>query len=1518
MCGIVCYFGSAGNSLTRLLTAMSAIIYRAPDSTGIGMFGDEQEPIRLRKSLGSIFRLADALLNAEAHPNQSRKLLGLWHPDADETDLKERQRRLLAFQGHDPALYEPFLSGGKKHIDARALLNTAAERPVLLPGMPGSTGTMPMIPMGTPDDLKRAVARLSAQYDLPPVVIQSLIGRTIRETPPLQNENPEIPEILNAFDQIFEALAAEQPGCPPPSPTSQPAGISLDLEAAVWRRLASSSFRPPMDFDTDAVRCVFRLLDSALLSRQKLIPGLHVALQGILETLWPKARNIPNTDWQILYWAEKGLNVYGWGGATVLTYLQRMDVLPQLLTASKRNGAPPTRAFRDGVPDPRSLRFLSQPIIAHGRWALQSAVTVRNTHPFFDARQERCIVLNGQFSSKVENEIRDFLETVVETRFQSDNSTEYLALLWGHCFDRLTGEKRCYDEVMRQLDSGLDAYHAGSHAIDYRVYRKIRGKTREKLDEMAFIEAVRRMTAEGGQIATAGMSLHSPRRLYVACHNRPAFVVQRSDDEDIMVVSDINAALGLFPQSLVRERSNALRRLEDAYRRSLPETGGNVNPENRKNAADRRARYVREQNRLLKPFRVTVLPLEGREIFVRIETGLNGEGARRFAQVTDFEGNPLPDIEAFSTVLNPFRIRKELHGSFYESHLNEIPLRFRDILNFHIPDGEAPPRFDLKERRLERRFGKTFRGLKRVVIAGMGSSHHMGLMAVPVFHQLLPGLDVRGISPATLVDPGRAFFPEKDLVLPVSWSGTTADMVAFAKDLERLRIITVGITEKVFADMALVTAKSGGVVPVMSGEEVTVSGLKSTLCTLLCLHLFAVWLAFRMNRRPAAIDHIKALRNLAGLLEGMVKNPALQSFASKLAEANARSHACLLIGDAAIDATLHEAALKVEENSWRSIGKALDFRDVAPETLSNGHVGHAIIVNATRTTRIDEALAVMEGLHRHNVPFAVLTAEGMPQQDDMTTLSGDTCFRLPAATPVLQPFIDTLFYYRFAAEYARARGRKPDDFPRNRAKSVTAGRSRAGEPPSPAKERDDLARLNVMMRKSQFSNDSSADTLWERSSTRPEFRRFLTEIRWLSERLAFDTALTEMLTIEGKVPSSLGKHVFETLTEGGEIVLAPLDQQAEAAARHMACQWPRFTGCPMWVARSGKTAATTHLHEDALVWFLADKPPKDGWFGERLAGMKRPVMWTGPALNEDDAAVFRACKGYFALSPNHLQSTCTLYAASSLLLCALWRTLAPEKAAVVRNHFRLAGTFVRTVLNDAGLQDAIITLMTENRDYATAFYVGPPAGTGLDWVRRFDGEGGIDLAWHVFGESAHGPLATVDDRAPEKFIALETRSIMASRYGAEIVSRWEKRFLSGKDVDGFLETPNNERRESRPDCPAPGPFFAGGTWYLPVLRPGYDTMDDNLIVMDATRNHFFGALLDEMATFGCRHARIAVVTQKAFCAAQDKRALFTHPISHLIVLPSPTVGGEHVSISGFLLPFVMQIIGATMAKAAVD
>ncbi len=68
MCGIIVYYGDAENSLNRVLAGMWAIVYRAPDSTGIGVAGSELEPLKIRKELGSVTRLIDRLIVSPVRP----------------------------------------------------------------------------------------------------------------------------------------------------------------------------------------------------------------------------------------------------------------------------------------------------------------------------------------------------------------------------------------------------------------------------------------------------------------------------------------------------------------------------------------------------------------------------------------------------------------------------------------------------------------------------------------------------------------------------------------------------------------------------------------------------------------------------------------------------------------------------------------------------------------------------------------------------------------------------------------------------------------------------------------------------------------------------------------------------------------------------------------------------------------------------------------------------------------------------------------------------------------------------------------------------------------------------------------------------------------------------------------------------------------------------------------------------------------------------------------------------------
>jgi hypothetical protein len=130
MCGIVAYFGGAGNNLTRVLAGMSAIIYRAPDSTGVGVFGDDGEPIRTRKSLGSVISLIEVIHNNTVYPNPESRLLSFLTTETHKADLIEQQRRILKFEGLPLDIFESAHQGKVSYPKFDELVEMNIENPI--------------------------------------------------------------------------------------------------------------------------------------------------------------------------------------------------------------------------------------------------------------------------------------------------------------------------------------------------------------------------------------------------------------------------------------------------------------------------------------------------------------------------------------------------------------------------------------------------------------------------------------------------------------------------------------------------------------------------------------------------------------------------------------------------------------------------------------------------------------------------------------------------------------------------------------------------------------------------------------------------------------------------------------------------------------------------------------------------------------------------------------------------------------------------------------------------------------------------------------------------------------------------------------------------------------------------------------------------------------------------------------------------------------------------------------------
>jgi hypothetical protein len=789
----------------------------------------------------------------------------------------------------------------------------------------------------------------------------------------------------------------------------------------------------------------------------------------------------------------------------------------------------------------------------------------------------------------------------------------------------------------------------------------------------------------------------------------------------------------------------------------------------------------------------------------------------------------------------------------------------------------------------------------------MGSSYNVGLMAKSLFHKLLPQMNIVVLRPVEVEEISNAIDPEKDLVVLLSWSGTTAEMVDFAKELNACKTAIIGITGKPFSDMALIARKSAGVITALSGEEITFAAIKSPLCILFCTELLAVWLAAILGREKEARSSLKRLINLPDILQKVLQNNKIEEFCKKIAAKSASSRAVIVIDAVSSSGTGQEAAFKLEENSLKAIGKSLDYRDELPSWLSRDWSDNLIIVNATNKARLTEALDVMKRLYLADVPFAAVSYN----HDDQAQIhyySRGNNLALPKVKDAFQPLVDLIFYYSLVYHYTLSHGLGVPGFPRNRVKSVTASRSRPKNLLSPAAELIRMDKAGCLLDTEPFP-DLLNKTAWEAAATFDWEKRCYKEMRALGDILSAEDPFVRLIKTEESNINRFAHSVFDNLEEGGEVVLFSLDKTARAAAENIVRLWNRLSDGIVRVLTERESLHS--LPEDLTLIIVASEDPGMETLREFSRCLLIPCCWFGPELPEEGARFFKGALGYFPLRKD-LQTvrSALLYAGLYLLMARAWKIGKPGKALIVQKLLKSSGRVIHAVLENSSLIREIDQAVDANRNYDTAFYISPPSGSGVEWVERFDRSGPLILESHIYGESAHGPLATVDSDIAGKFVRILNRKEMISIYGEEQVCSWEERFLQGVSIDS-LKNQSVEGRLFRPG----EPFFAEGYWYFPVLQPDYDFSRDNLIIIDASSSRYFEQTMDELGLYGCRYARNIVITQESFRGSPEKRGIYSYPIDHLIFLPAVGDADKNQPIPDMLIPFTSSLLAAAFAAS---
>lgn len=304
------------------------------------------------------------------------------------------------------------------------------------------------------------------------------------------------------------------------------------------------------------------------------------------------------------------------------------------------------------------------------------------------------------------------------------------------------------------------------------------------------------------------------------------------------------------------------------------------------------------------------------------------------------------------------------------------------------------------------------RGIDLVVVAARGTSDHAGIYAQYA-------LGARNGLPVALAAPSLASVYaatprlHNALVLGISQSGRSPDIVAVLADARRQGALTVAITNEPSSELA---GAAEFTVPISAGQELGVAATKTYLAS-----IFAVaMLSGALSGDPASRATLRALPAAVRAALGAEER------AAALAASRAGDERCVVLARGFQYATARELALKVKELAYVLADpySAADFQHGPIALVTPGFPVAAVVTTGPTVPGLLELLGRLRAwkarlLVISDVPDALALGDGIP---------------LPKGMPEwLAPIVAIVPGQLFAYHLAVARGIDPDR-PRNLSK----------------------------------------------------------------------------------------------------------------------------------------------------------------------------------------------------------------------------------------------------------------------------------------------------------------------------------------------------------------------------------------------------------------------------------------------------------------------------------------------------
>ena len=290
-----------------------------------------------------------------------------------------------------------------------------------------------------------------------------------------------------------------------------------------------------------------------------------------------------------------------------------------------------------------------------------------------------------------------------------------------------------------------------------------------------------------------------------------------------------------------------------------------------------------------------------------------------------------------------------------------------------------------------------------VLIAARGSSDHAALYAQYLF-AIRNGLPVALATPSAFTYYGARPRLAGSLVLGISQSGRSPDIVAVLEEAARQGALTMAITNEPSSPLARAADE---VVELHAGVEAATAATKTYTAELLTVALLSTALD------DASADETKALAAVPDWLRSAL---AVEADAERLASIDAEMTRSVVLGRGYEYATAREWALKLQELA-QVLAVPYSAADFAHGPLALAEAALPVLAVASSGPPLEAQLSMLRDLReRHHAPLRVIS-------DAPEALALDEGLRLPAGVAGwLAPIVSIVPAQLYALHLAAAKG----------------------------------------------------------------------------------------------------------------------------------------------------------------------------------------------------------------------------------------------------------------------------------------------------------------------------------------------------------------------------------------------------------------------------------------------------------------------------------------------------------------